>query len=307
MPLTKSESPNSLDSPNAPKKLLEIWLLAARPKTWIASISPILIGTALAARETSIQPAIFFLTLLFSLLIQIGTNYANDYFDFLKGGDTSARIGPLRAVQQGWIAPSRMLQAALFVFLLSFVVATPLMMRAGWWSYPIALAAISFGLLYTGGPKPLGYLGLGEIFVFVFFGPIAVCGSYFLQTLSLSLPIFIASLAPALLSCALLIANNLRDEDTDRAANKKTLVVRWGRTFGIAEYLFCLSVPFSISFLLVFYFHMPLGLLIANLPFLLLAIPLKKGLAEKKKTASLLPLTALLFLLYTCTFCLYAS
>ncbi len=161
---------------------LKAFFLGARPRTWSASLSPVLIGACLAAREAPIDIPILFLTLLFSLLIQIGTNYANDYFDFVKNADTSARIGPKRAVQQGWVSPRAMLLAAILAFACAFLFAIPLMIAAGLWSFPIAALCILLGILYTGGPKPLGYLGLGELLVFFFFGPFASAGAYFQQT-----------------------------------------------------------------------------------------------------------------------------
>lgn len=302
MPLTKSANPNTLNSPNG----LKAWLLAARPKTWIASISPVLIGTSLATQQARIKPFIFFCTLLFALLIQIGTNYANDCFDFLKGADTAERKGPLRAVQQGWISPSHMWVGTLVAFALALTFALPLMIQAGWWSFLIAISSALFGLLYTGGPKPLAYLGLGELFVLVFFGPVAVCGTYFLQTGSLSFPIFLSGICAGCFSCALLIANNLRDEDTDRIARKHTLVVRFGRNFGIIEYLTCLIIPFFLTLTLTFSGVHPY-LSLSCIPFFIMAIFIKKGLIDKNRTASLLPLTSLLFTLYTLIFCLYAS
>ena len=206
----------------------------------------------MAAREGSFHFSLFSLTLLFALLIQIGTNYSNDYFDFMKGADTKERLGPKRAVQQGWIAPSTMLKASLIAFGAAFLFAIPLMLIAGWWSWCVALLAILSSIFYTGGPRPFGYLGLGELFVFIFFGPVATVGTYFLQTNTINLSIFIASLAPALLSSAILMANNLRDAKTDRAANKKTLVVRYGTSFGRVFYIACIQGAALTPFFLFF-------------------------------------------------------
>jgi len=291
----KNENLISQSSPNALKK----WFLAARPKTWIASVSPVLIGAAMA---NTFLPFVFVCTLLFALLIQIGTNFANDYFDFMKGADTSARKGPPRAVQQGWISPIAMRNAAVAVFAAAFVIAIPLMLRAGFWSFPIALAAIAFGVLYTGGPKPLGYLGLGELLVFVFFGPIAVCGAYYLQTGSMHEAVAIASLAPGLLSCAILVANNLRDEETDRKANKNTLVVRLGPLFGAIEYTFCFVCAALVPLVLVFFYGGSYNLLAASAVFIAAKSYIQKAFAGTELT-SLLPVSALFLLLYTFFFC----
>jgi 1,4-dihydroxy-2-naphthoate octaprenyltransferase len=237
-----------------------------------------------------VNPIIFTLTLLFSLLIQIGTNFANDYFDFMKGADSPLRKGPKRATQQGWIAPQSMLFATFFIFASALFIAIPLMIQAGLWSVFVAAACVLFGILYTGGSKPLGYLGLGEILVLLFFGPVATLGAFYLQTGATSFPVFIASLAPGFLSCAILIANNLRDEESDRAANKKTLVVRFGPRFGKLEYIFSLLIASVTPFLLVFFFKAPPRLLFSSIPFFL--------------TPRTLQGTALLQILYTLLFLL---
>ena len=253
MPSMKNESLISKNSPSA----LKAYVLASRPKTWIASLSPVLIGTSLAY---PINFLVVTLTLLFSLFIQIGTNYANDYFDFMKGADSHLRNGPKRATQEGWIQPKAMLNATLAIFSAALIVAIPLMILAGLWSLFLALSCIAFGILYTGGPKPLGYLGLGEVFVFIFFGPVATCGSFFLQTGTVNPPVLIASLAPGLLSCSILIANNLRDEKSDRVAKKNTLIVRFGKTFGCWEYTFCIIGAALTGPVLVLFYEAPLFL-----------------------------------------------
>ena len=288
----KKENQILADSPS----FLKAYFLAARPKTWIAGGSPVVIGSSLALREGSFSSTTFLLTLLFSLSIQIGTNFANDYFDFIKGADSQERIGPKRATQQGWIAPSQMLKSALFVFAAALIFAFPLMISAGLWSFFLAAICILSGIFYTGGPKPLGYLGLGELFVFIFFGPIAVCGTYFLQTHQINLPSFLASLSPAFLSTAILIANNLRDEETDRKTNKKTLIVRFGKRFGNYEYTAMILGAVAISALF--------SLLLASL-ILLIALPLIKQTFQSKQAhelVSLLPKTSFLLLIYTILF-----
>lgn len=280
----KNENQTSLASPNG----LERWLLASRPKTWIASLSPVLIGTCMAP---SISWKVFVLTALFALLIQIGTNFANDYFDFLSGADTHERKGPKRAVQQGWISPDTMKKATALVFGAAFLCAIPLMIVAGLWSLPITIIAIAFGILYTGGPKPLGYLGLGEILVFIFFGLVSTCGSYFLQTHTVTSSVLLASIAPGLFSCALLIANNIRDEVTDRKANKKTLVVRFGQLFGKIEFAFSIIIPLVIPLILVFFYQGPI-----NLIGVFCLFPVARNVFKQE---NLLQGTTLLFFFYT--------
>lgn len=282
----KNESPISQSSPS----VLKAWILATRPKTWIASLAPVCIGASMAP---TLYWRVFILTALFSLLIQIGTNFANDLFDFLSGADTEERKGPKRAVQQGWITPESMKKATIFVFSAAFICAIPLMLIAGIWSLVITSLAITFGILYTGGPKPLGYLGLGEVLVFIFFGPIATCGTYFLQTGLVSSASLIASIAPGLFSCAILVANNLRDEETDRKANKKTLVVRFGKLFGQIEFAFCILLPFAVPIALLF-FDGPYNLLG---PFFLFPLAI-----QIIKQGASLPLSSLLFFFYTVLF-----
>ena len=233
---TKNENPTSLVSPNA----LKCWILAARPKTLIAGISPAVIGSAIAMQHGWCSPWIFLLCFTFSVSIQIGTNWANDYFDYVKGADTASRKGPARAVQSGWISPMVMRNAAVYAFLFAALSATPLLMRIGFSFIPLMLLCIVCGILYTGGKKPLGYLGLGEILVLIFYGPVATCCTAYAHLLFLPPETWVASLAPGLLSCAILCINNLRDAVEDRKAGKMTLVARFGERFGQWEYLFLL-------------------------------------------------------------------
>lgn len=312
MPLTTSASPSSPASPSA----LKAYFLAARPKTWIASISPICIGTVMAAH---INWSLFILTLLFSFLIQVGTNFANDYFDFVNGADSYLRNGPKRATQEGWIDPPAMLRATFLVFSAALVIAIPLMIRArylslgtfwsfaaGLWSPIVALLCVAFGIFYTRGPKPLGYLGLGEIFVFIFFGPVAVCGTFFLQTGVLDSAIFVASLAPGLLACCILIANNLRDQKSDSNAGKKTLIVRFGRNFGSWEYTLPIVLASLIPLLLVFFYHAPAILSLTSLVCPVSVPYIKKAFQfrDPLELISLLQGSAFLLFLYTVLFCL---
>lgn len=303
MELSQSQNQSKSKSRSKP---FAAYILASRPKTWIASLSPVLIGTAYAAREQDVQISVFLLALFFSFLIQVGTNFANDYFDYMNGADNANRIGPKRATQEGWISPRAMLRASLTVFGSAFLIAAPLMGIAGLWSVPLAALCIFFGIAYTGGPKPLGYMGLGELLVFIFYGPVAVCGSYFLQTGSFNVPILLASLAPGLLCCSILIANNLRDERSDRAARKKTLIVRFGRRFGSWEYTFSIAAAAAVPLILVWFYGAPIALASAALIF-----PASLPLIWKSFTfcdpfelLSLLQGSALLLFVYTALFSL---
>ncbi|MBI5273152.1 MAG: 1,4-dihydroxy-2-naphthoate polyprenyltransferase [Chlamydiia bacterium] len=280
------------------------FFLAARPRTWSASLCPVLIGKAMASQEVAVNSFILLFTLLFALSIQIGTNFANDYFDFIKGADTSLRIGPRRAVQQGWVSPSAMLWAAATAFSFALLFALPLILSTFFWSLPAALFCILLGILYTGGPKPLGYLGLGEILVFIFFGPVATLGTYFLQTGTFSFSCAIASIVPGLLSSAILIANNLRDEATDRLAGKNTLIVSFGQRFGkwfYAAVIGCAAcVPISLLFL-----GLPWKIALSSLSFFA-AIPCIHKVFHFQNPAELIAVlqgTSFLLIFYTFFFC----
>lgn len=292
---TRNENPISLASPS----VLKSFFLASRPKTWSASACPVFIGTAFAAKEGPIEGIVFILTLLFSLFIQIGANYANDYFDFLKGADTAARAGPKRAVQQGWISPQSMRSATGLVFILAVIVALPLLLASGLWSFLAAAICVLSGVLYTGGPKPLGYLGLGELLVFIFFGPVAVLGTYFLQRGEVNRTVCLASLGPGCLSTAILIVNNLRDAATDCIAKKKTIVVRFGAAFGRTLYMLTICIAALLPVFLV-------GSVKTNAIFsasfiLLLFAPWAQVLRSDYQPA--LQRTSTALLLYTLCFC----
>ncbi len=212
------------------------WLLAARPATLPAAIVPVLVGTAAAAGPGDVRLGPFLGALLGSLLIQVGTNFANDVFDFRKGADTADRLGPVRITQSGMASPSRVLAATYVTFGLAAMVGLYLVAVGGWPILVVGVLSILAGLAYTGGPWPLGYHGLGDVFVFVFFGLVAVVGSAYLQTLAIAPLAVAASIPVGLLVTAILVVNNLRDVDTDRAVGKRTLAVRLGRRATRVEY-----------------------------------------------------------------------
>ena len=189
--------------------------------------------------------------LLGALLIQIGTNLSNDYFDFVKGADTEERLGPARATQAGWIRPEIILRSSLLVFAAAVIIGIFLVLRGGWPIVLIGIASVICGILYTGGPYPLAYLGLGEVFVVIFFGPVATLGTYYVQALEFSKEVFIAGLAPGLISTALIAVNNLRDIPTDIKARKRTLAVRFGYRFARIEYTLCILGGLFIPLFLV--------------------------------------------------------
>jgi 1,4-dihydroxy-2-naphthoate octaprenyltransferase len=222
------------------KQSFKNWLLAIRPKTLPAAIAPVAIGTAMAFGDGLFHGPSALMALSAALFIQIGTNLANDYFDFKKGVDTADRKGPIRVTQAGLIKPHTVLAASIVFFVLAALSSIYLVHRAGMCILIIAAASITSGILYTAGPRPLGYMGLGDLFVLIFFGPVAVGGTYFTQGLEINWAVIAAGLAPGFLSTAILAVNNLRDIDVDRRAGKLTLAVRFGRGFAMGEYLFCI-------------------------------------------------------------------
>lgn len=230
---------------------LQTWILASRPKTLPAAAAPVIIGAAMAWQAGLFHLGAALAALWGALWIQIGTNFANDYFDHLKGADTADRLGPTRVTSAGLASPGHMRIAIVTAFALAFAAGIYLVVRGGWPVVVIGLSSILFGILYTGGPYPLGYHGWGEVFVLVFFGPVAVAGTWYVQTLRFALEPVIVGLAPGLLSCAILIVNNLRDIDQDRVAGKKTLAVRFGRTFARIEYSACLALPLVVAILML--------------------------------------------------------
>jgi 1,4-dihydroxy-2-naphthoate octaprenyltransferase len=215
----------------------KVWVMAARPKTLWASISPIIIGIAMAYEAGKGDFLSAAAALLAGILLQIGANFANDYLDHVKGIDTADRLGPLRVTHAGLVTPSQMKWATAFVLTVAFLLGVFLVYRAGWPLVVIGLSSILFAILYTGGPYPLGYHGWGDLFAFIFFGPVATAGTYYVQALSVSPESIIAGCAPGLFSVAILTVNNLRDIESDARAGRKTLAVRFGRQFAQNEYL----------------------------------------------------------------------
>lgn len=213
-----------------------VWLDAARPRTLPAAAAPVLIGTAVAIAigGFALFPAVAALAGAF--LIQIGTNFANDLFDAGKGADGPDRIGPRRAVSSGDVSPRLMRVATVVAFAGASAFGAYLVTIGGWPIVAIGLSSIAAGVLYTGGPAPLGYLGLGDVFVFTFFGPVAVAGTVYVQAGHVPPLAWLCAIPAGLLSTAILVVNNVRDRGTDLRAGKRTLAVRFGRGFGIWEY-----------------------------------------------------------------------
>jgi 1,4-dihydroxy-2-naphthoate polyprenyltransferase len=206
-----------------------IWLMAARVRTLPAAIAPVLVGTALAGYLHVFHPLRFAAALIGAMFIQVGTNLSNDYSDARRGADTEDRLGPVRVTAGGLVPPGRVLVATYASFGVAVLAGIYLVAVAGWALLLVGGASILAGVLYTGGPRPYGYEGLGEVFVFLFFGIVAVAGSYFVQVKHLNWEAFALAVPVGLLAAAILVVNNVRDIDTDRRAGKRTLAVRLGR------------------------------------------------------------------------------
>lgn len=215
---------------------LQVWVLAARPKTLPAAVAPVIAGTAVAYYEDGQHWVSAVLAILTALLLQVAANFANDALDFRKGADTGERLGPTRVTASGMISAEGVMRATAVTLALAVVTGLPLVFRGGWPILLLGVAAIVCAVAYTGGPFPLGYLGLGEVFVFIFFGLAAVAGTAYIQTGELTTLALAVSVPIGALAVGILIVNNLRDIETDRVAGKKTLAVRLGARNTRLEY-----------------------------------------------------------------------
>jgi 1,4-dihydroxy-2-naphthoate octaprenyltransferase len=221
-----------------------------------------------------------FICLGAAVMIQIGTNLANDYYDFKKGADTEQRVGPVRVTQAGLIAPGAVMAAFIFCFSAAVGLMLPLVERGGAPIAVLGVLAVLSGIFYTAGPRPLGYLGLGELFVFIFFGPVAVAGTYYVQTFELNLAVILAGVAPGLISVGILAVNNLRDIAGDQKAGKRTLAVRFGRSFAVYEYMFVMTAAALMPVLIYALIEDHLAIL-ASAASILFAVPLMKAVATQ--------------------------
>jgi 1,4-dihydroxy-2-naphthoate polyprenyltransferase len=229
---------------------LQSWILASRPKTLLASVVPVVTGTALAVSEKKFVLLYSLIALVCSVLIQVGTNYVNDLYDFLKGADNAKRKGPERVLASGWIKVTEMKIASILVFLTSFILGLYLVYVSGTVVLIIGVLSIIAGIAYTAGPFPLAYNGLGDIFVFLFFGLVGTMGTYYVQAHNFSVLSFIASLPVGALITNILVVNNYRDIEEDRAARKYTMAVIFGKSFTKFEYISFIFISFLVPLLL---------------------------------------------------------
>lgn len=279
-------------------------MLAARPKTLWAAVAPVLVGIGMAVEAGVFHPAAALCALLGAVFIQIGTNFANDYYDFLKGADTEERKGPLRVTQAGLVAPEAMRRATVLAFGLAVAAGLYLIVRGGWPVLAIGVLSILFGVIYTAGRYSLAYLGIADLFVLVFFGPVAVAGTYYVQALDVGLVVIAAGLGPGLLSTAILLVNNIRDVDEDRTAGKRTLIVRLGRRSGVVLYGACVVLAACTPVVLFFWTGGHPWAMLAGL-ILLPAVPVVRRLSAERDARALNPLlgaTSRLLLVYSVLF-----
>ena len=237
---------------NTPMKIpkYQAWLLASRPKTLPAAVSPVIIGCAVAFAEHSFRFGPALAAFLGALLLQIGANLANDVFDFEKGADQHDRLGPMRVTQAGLLSPNEVKIGMWITFALAAMCGIYMTLVSGWFILLIGALAILAAIAYTGGPFPYGYKGLGEIFVFIFFGFAAVCGTYYAQTKTISQLAVLSSIPVGLLIVAILVVTNVRDYESDKAANKRTLAVRFGLEWARQEFVSIVILAFVIVVLL---------------------------------------------------------
>lgn len=242
------DSPTTSSTNQRPSRP-QIWLLAARPKTLPASVAPILLGTAVAIQEGGFHFLTAIMALVTALLLQIAANFANDALDFKRGADTAERTGPTRITSSGFVTPEAVLRATGITLALATLSGLYLVWRGGWPFLVLGIAALVCAVAYTGGPWPLAYLGLGEVFVFLFFGPIAVTGTAYLQTQELTFLALATAIPAGAMAVCILIVNNVRDLEQDRRAGKNTVAVRIGDKASRREYVLIQQLTLLVPFI----------------------------------------------------------
>jgi 1,4-dihydroxy-2-naphthoate octaprenyltransferase len=257
------------DPTTARPRSARIWMMAARVRTLPAAIGPVLVGTALAGYLHVFHPLRFLAALVGAIFIQVGTNLSNDYSDARRGADTEDRLGPVRITAGGLVPPRQVLLATYLSFGVAVLAGVYLIAVAGWQLLLVGAASILAGVLYTGGPRPYGYEGLGELFVFLFFGIVAVAGSFFVQVTHLDWEAFALAVPVGLIAAGILMVNNIRDIETDRRAHKRTIAVRLGRSG--ARALFAVTIYAAYVLLVITWARGPLSPLVM-LPWLTLPV-----------------------------------
>ncbi len=237
------------------------WLLAARPKTLPAAAAPVIVGSALAYHHGSFEASIALACLLVALFLQVGSNLANDVYDYEKGADGGDRLGPVRVTQAGLLAPRAVKRGMWVAFGMAALFGLVLVLRGGWPILLLGVVAILSAIAYTGGPFPLAYHGLGDLFVFTFFGLVATVGTFYVQVGSTSFDVWAMAAAVGFLTVNILVVNNIRDRESDLRAGKKTLAVRLGDQGAQVEYLLLMSLAYALPVLLWGGGWLPVGVL----------------------------------------------
>ena len=251
---------------------IDSWLIASRPRTLLVAFVPVMVGSAVAFNEGKLKIILSLSALLCSLLIQVGTNFTNDLYDFIKGTDTIKRKGPRRVLASGLISVGEMKTAIVLTFLTAFLIGLFLVYHGGFVILVIGILSILAGLAYTAGPYPLAYNALGDIFVFMFFGIIGTVGTYYLHTNDLSIVSFISSIPVGALVTNILVVNNYRDIEEDKTAGKKTLAVKLGKNFTRYQFIFLIVLSFLVPLILFIFFNASIFIF---LPYLTLPIAYK--------------------------------
>jgi 1,4-dihydroxy-2-naphthoate octaprenyltransferase len=268
---------------------LRAWVLAARPATLTAALCPVLVGTAVAQATGGLRAGPALAALFGACMIQIATNFANDVFDHEKGADTHERLGPTRAVQAGLLTPAEVRAGMIAAVALAVLAGMYLTAVAGWPIVVIGILSVLSGVAYTGGPYPLGYHGLGDLFVMIFFGFVAVCGTVFVQTGAVPPLAWLASVPVGAIATAVLVVNNVRDRETDVKAGKRTLAVRFGRRAGVIEYAGLFAIAYAAPVAAMAWLGCSRWVLLP-----LATLPLAVGLVRKVATTEGRPLNACL-------------
>ncbi|MDA0986169.1 MAG: 1,4-dihydroxy-2-naphthoate polyprenyltransferase [Bacteroidetes bacterium] len=285
------------------KSKINIWITAARPKTLLAAVVPVLVGSSVAFQQKMFKPQLAIVALICSLLIQIGTNFVNDLFDFIKGADNKNRVGPKRIMLEGLVTINEMKLAIKIVFGVCFLLGLFLVYSSGWIILLIGIISIIAGIIYTAGPLPLAYNGLGDVAVFIFFGFVATVGSYYLQTLQINYFIFLCSVPVGALITNILVVNNYRDREQDKSVGKKTLAVILGDKLTRLEYILLFVMAYFVPIILFLFYKINATILLplATIPLaikLILMIYRLRGSdlnATLEQTAKLSAIYGLLF------------
>ena len=252
-----------------------------RPATLAASVAPVLAGTAVAVHEGGIRPAAGLGALVVALAMQVGVNFANDYSDFVRGADTPRRVGPLRAASSGVVVPASVKWAAIVAFGIAGVAGVALSLATDWRLLVVGGASLLAAWLYTGGPRPYGYMGLGELFVFVFFGLVATCGTVYVETLHLTPLAVLVGVGLGCLATAIIVLNNLRDIDTDAAAGKRTLATRIGRDRTLLLLLVLVCAAFAVPIVIFVTGLAGVTVMLVHFAIPIAAVPVRTAFASR--------------------------